>query len=293
MKSATSTRLKDAVVGILHDTLSVNGPVDWNAREERIWEAYNEVLSATGTIAARESVFLGGDILRPYIQAPSPDGILVAFRVDVGLSLPKLIQDLMDDPVRAPWEVRAHQESSYLVWEFEHASNKRPNPVHGLPNVYLTTLTNATRYQTRRYPLNIARLAQWLRFQHSARVRPTDLALDYGGQIDLLITDIVQSRPDVLGVSLNFGELTTLRTLVSALRSAELRPVIGLGNVLAAWNRREVEEICRDYPLFISQSYGEGDLEEVCRFLSLDSATDRLKPARWFYLRQRGAHQQL
>src|SRR5262249_36719610 len=127
-------------------------------------------------------------------------------------------------------------------------------------------LTNGTRYQARRYPLNVARLAQWARFQHAARVRAVDLALSFGGNIQLLAADVAESCPDILGVSINFGELDSFQALVASLRvSCSTKPVLCAGNVLAAWAAEEVRNICEGFELSISTSYGELVLEDVCR----------------------------
>ncbi|MFZ1685530.1 MAG: radical SAM protein [Candidatus Zixiibacteriota bacterium] len=152
-----------------------------------------------------------------------------------------------------------------------------------IPSVYLTALTNISRYRTRRYPLNVGRLAQWLRFQRAARVRATDLALDFGGRTNLLIQDILTTRPDALGISLNFGELASFNEFMSALRRTKLRPVICLGNVLAAWAQREVRELCHDFDCVISPSYGEDDLVQICRLLTAGRKTclDDLRATSW------------
>jgi hypothetical protein len=89
--------------------------------------------------------------------------------------------------------------------------------------------------------------------------------LNFEGDIPRLATEIAQCRPDILGLSVNFGELDSFRTLVSLLSDVQAaRPIICVGNVLAAWASAEIASICAGYDLVISRSYGEKVLEDVC-----------------------------
>ncbi len=238
---------------------------DWNCREDVAYGSVVAALDCTSWATPdRMQLFLGGDALRPYATLELENHILVVSRKTRDLSLPRLIGELASGQHRVSLEVDvATGHAPYLAQVL--APGDHGAQVARLPNVQIVSLTDATRYQSRRYPLNIARLAQWLRFQHAARVTPMDLPLGFKGDIGRLCEHVISSSPDILGVSLNFGEIEALRALVTALRTAELFPMLSVGNVLAAWADEEVRAICRGFDLSISYSYGEADLEALCR----------------------------
>jgi len=214
---------------------------------------------------------LGGDLLRPYLLINYSEAtILVSKDNFLSLSQPRVIQKLIKhsniNEAIINRKTITDNSNSYVLWEFN--LEKVEPRIFNLPNVYITTLTNVSHYRTRRYPLNVARLAQWLRFQNAARVKVVDFALDFDGKIELLVKDISKFSPDILGISLNFGELKSFHKLISSIKKAGLQPFICLGNILAAWAHDEVIEVCSDFQLNISQSYGEYDLEQVCQLFS-------------------------
>jgi hypothetical protein len=99
-----------------------------------------------------------------------------------------------------------------------------------------------------------------------------DLALNYDGDIDVLCRAAVSSGASIVGISLNFGEFPTLRNLVKAMRLESFRPTLIVGNVLAAWAAAEVKQICEGFDVHISYSYGEYDLEALCRSIVSSNA---------------------
>lgn len=228
---------------------------DWNDRESEAFQSLCGSLSGVGGLP-RNNVYLGGDIIRPYLSLCLGDQLWMTYEYDSrGLSRPRLIAEIEGGEGR--------KGSNGLITRSITINQQLADRLH-VPSVYLATLTNLSRYQTRRYPLNIGRLAQWLRFQHVGHVRASDLALTFGGDLAKLTADIQLSRPDILGISLNFGELNTLADLISSIRKTDLRPLICLGNVLAAWAAEEVTAVCAGFQVFISYSYGERELEDLC-----------------------------
>lgn len=233
---------------------------DWNERETIAHQTLIRLLPGEKKFEiSRQDVYLGGDIIRPYLAVWPERELWLIHKPQCGLSTPRLLTEVGDE------------SEGKAFFSDEGALARNISATHGLvaafrfvPNVYLATLTNLERYQTRRYPLNIARLAQWLRFQHSGRVRVGDLALTFQGDLTALADDIARYNPDLLGISLNFGEIGTLDALISKIRATNNRPIICLGNVLAAWASAEVEEICEGFQVHVSYSYGERDLERVC-----------------------------
>jgi radical SAM superfamily enzyme YgiQ (UPF0313 family) len=240
--------------------LSMPFGTDWNVREDVAFETFNEVF---GLPTSRESIFLGGDRIRPYLTLQH-DGLLWVIASDSHLSKPKLVSEILAGTFG--------NATKHLISSTDHAINVVSLRVGdalkerlAVPNLYLATLTNTERYQTSRYPLNVARLAQWARFHHSARVHVVDLALTFDGDLDRLATDVRRVCPSILGISVNFGELSSFETLVGLIREdGPTTPIICVGNVLAAWACSDVERICSGLDTVISTSYGELVIEKVC-----------------------------
>src|SRR6266850_2395362 len=256
--------LASTLRGILKDVCASIPALDWNAREALAYETVSRFLiAAKGATLASEDVYFGGDSLRPYLTVSFNNQVWLVSRERPGLTRPRLVTEFdsgMFGPVRTVFgEPGLPGEFIRLISAGSLTSERLL-----VPKVYLTSLTNPSRYQTRRYPLNVGRLAQWLRFQHASRVLVADLALDFDGNVEDLFDDILSFKPDIVGISLNFGEFESLRELISLIRNANVRPIICLGNVLAAWAPEEATRICTGFELHISSSYGESDLEQLC-----------------------------
>ena len=247
--------LASAFLGALDASLGT----DWNDRE-RLAKQYLAIESrGTGN-----EIYLGGDLVRPYLSWLLGDHLLVVSQAGNSASqAPRLLAELDRGAFgvatrsthlthRGPLEIREIAISDGLRSRLS------------VPRVTLATLTNASRYRAFRFPLNIARLAQWLRFSHSARVTSLDASLDAAGDIEVLGGAIVASDPHLLGVSLNFGELGRLADLLATVSRAHISPLVCVGNVLAAWSPDEVQRVCADFETVFSSTYGEGLLEAVC-----------------------------
>ncbi|MEY2485630.1 MAG: hypothetical protein QOH39_1278 [Verrucomicrobiota bacterium] len=251
---------------------SLDAPLgtDWNEREviakRRLSEELEGRLNADFSL---QDVYLGGDLIRPYLAVRLFDEVQVVARERIGLSQPLMLTQV-DDGIYGAFEKMPAEGMRHLL----RRAACTPALAERLrvPNVFLVSLTNVSRYRSRRYPLNISRLAQWLRFQHSARVRVADLALNFSGNLDAMAADVVSSKPDILAISINFGEMEALRELIAIVRANGLRPFVSLGNVLAAWATRDVEDACKGFQYLVSHSYGEYDLEEVCLAVKQDDS---------------------
>ncbi len=234
---------------------------DWNYREKAAWA---RLLRHFGGSLPQKNVYLGGDALRPYLSVRTEDLAWVATVSSESLHCPKFLSELYGGQFGYPTIVQSQCEGrNVAVTEISLIQPLRERLA--VPTLYLASLTNASRYQARRYPLNIARLAQWVRFQHCARAIVLDLPLTLSGNIRALAEVIIEGSPDILGISVNFGELEALKFLMSLIKTSGIRPQICLGNVLAAWAQQEVKNICAGFEVTISPSYGEHDIEMVCR----------------------------
>jgi hypothetical protein len=173
----------------LQRALSLPFGTDWNSREECVFTSLLSVPEFADT--RREDVFLGGDRLRPYAIACEGELVWVTALESPSLSVPKLMNELSSGKFGMPKVIDSNPPFTTLVIRNTPALSLRL----AVSRAYLTTLTNVSRYQSRRYPLNVGRLGQWLRFQHVARARVTDLALTFEGDLNRLVADIERSAP--------------------------------------------------------------------------------------------------
>ena len=241
---------------------------EWNEREQYGLAVLNQQINSGAAVEVeKDAFFLGGDLLRPYVSVWNHDDLLIVSRERLGLSRPRLLEEIESGKYglarQTPLPGLGSDHLALILTGSRFLYERL-----AVPHVYLTSLTNASRYRTHRYPLNVSRLAQWLRFRHAARARAVDLGLTFKGDLHRLAEDIHNFAPAIIGVSLNFGEMDSLRELVGILRTLDLPlPILCIGNVLAAWASEEVRTVCAGFELHISASYGENDLERVCASL--------------------------
>lgn len=231
---------------------------DWNQREQLA----AEVLASAHVEPSR--VYFGGDGLRPYVSVQGESTVALASGVNDHRGYPPLLAECATGvygPVRTG-RVTAHGRPVEL-WVVS-ASDQLCDRL-AVPVAAVISLTNVARYRAVRYPLNIARLVQWLRFTHSARGYAFDSALDCDGDISALTAAVSELQPDILGISVNFGELDRLSRFVSGSRSLDPRPQLLIGNVLAAWAGETIREVCKGFNTSLAPSYGEPVLESACR----------------------------
>lgn len=217
--------------------------VDWNHRESVAYHFLLDRCPHVESRVSRDAMFLGGDRLRHYLTLQLDNHVVIASNIAKGLRVPALLDEMRSEKFGTVRLFSSSKLSYTCAMSWLAATPQLVNRLD-VPKVYLASLTNSSRYQTRRYPLNVGRLAQWVRFQHVGRAKAVDLALSFAGDLQSLCEDLIAYKPDILGISLNFGEMDTLRLFIGAIRKSALRPIICLGNVLAAWVPEDVMRIC-------------------------------------------------
>jgi len=133
-----------------------------------------------------------------------------------------------------------------------------------LPSVLLVSLSHPEMYPATRLTLGISYLASYLRLHHLASVELMDCQLD-ANVVDVL-TSVRQLQPDILGVSVNFGQFDLMEQLLDGIygpKAAGKPPVVILGNILPAMCYREILEA---YPeVVICRKEGELALAALVR----------------------------
>lgn len=133
-----------------------------------------------------------------------------------------------------------------------------------LPSVLLVSLFHPEMYPAARLTLGISYLASYLRLHHLANLELIDCQL--GPAVDDVLTCLRESPPDILGVSVNFGQFDLMQQLLNGIYGPEFTgkcPVVILGNILPAMCYREILEA---YPeVVICRKEGELTLAALTR----------------------------
>lgn len=217
--------------------------IDWNEREQRARDLLGRQLPDP-------RVYLVGDLLRPGLVVA--DGERVYLLSGLQASPPRVIENMVGGT-----SARFSSLEQALV----------PRVIQGQlaarPSVSLTNLIDGQRYPRARYPLNISRLAQWLRFATLARVVATDSLLDFESDVELQASVLIREKAHFVGFSLNFGEFERFADVLSAFREADYMPTIVVGNIAAQYASETVTEIAEGFNLHLARSYGEDFLVSV------------------------------
>jgi hypothetical protein len=133
-----------------------------------------------------------------------------------------------------------------------------------LPSVVLVSLFHPEMYPTSRLTLGTAYLASYLRLHHLARVKILDC--QFGLDVQDILAYVEQSTPDVLGISVNFGQFDLMQQLLDSLYGGRVTgklPLIVLGNILPAMCFREILKV---YPeVVICRKEGELSLAALVK----------------------------
>lgn len=131
-----------------------------------------------------------------------------------------------------------------------------------IPSVLLTSLFYPEKYPTARYNLSLGSIAATLRYCNSAEVKLIDCQFDYN--VEDIYQYVVKSKPEIIGVSANFGHYNLLLDLLKSISILNYTPVIILGNILPTIN---YIDLLKDYPnILICNSFGEATMLKLVEF---------------------------
>lgn len=205
---------------------------------------------------------LGGDILRPTLLADK-DGIqYLAFIEHQKLGMSEFAKNYLD------------KFSSQCCFDLDEKkivvySGNTPqvsNYIYNKTTVTLTNLIDIQRYPKIRMPLNIARLAQWLRFWHYGSCIAFDAPIDFCSNIEKQAETIVKANNDILGISVGFGETDRLLKLLEIIKNTSYRPLLILGNIGASLAEDSLRQVITGFDnIKFCKSYGEYYLLDIIR----------------------------
>ena len=87
--------IRELVTTVFSDLSTLPSGSDWNMREDTMFDRlHRELPNITGGSVPRDSVYLGGDSLRPYIAVQSENRLWVVSKNHSRLSIPRLLEEL-------------------------------------------------------------------------------------------------------------------------------------------------------------------------------------------------------
>jgi hypothetical protein len=220
-----------------------------------VWDDARVTLSRL----AEYEVYLGGDGLRPYVSFSDGGCCRVIGVEHAGLPAPPLVAAVRASEFGTPsrWQT-GHRE----VYSFSVPDTVELAVRLSVPRVLLVGLGDADRYRGARLPLGIARLAQWLRYTHTAAVDVLDYSLTEAPEVR--VADLLATRMyEVLGVSVNFGQWSMLERLAAVVNTLKAPPLVVLGNILAAFSPTRAAKPFDAASVLIATSLGERPLQQL------------------------------
>jgi radical SAM superfamily enzyme YgiQ (UPF0313 family) len=153
-----------------------------------------------------------------------------------------------------------------------------------LPSVLLTSLFHSDMYPAARLTLGISYLASYLRRYHLASVELMDCQL--GINVSDIVARVKQTRPVILGVSVNFGQFDLMKQLLDCIydpTNVSEPPIVILGNILPAMCHLEILKV---YPqVVICRKEGELSLAALVKYGSDRSRWNQI-PDIYYYDKQ-------
>lgn len=242
----------------------------WLKVQSKAWET-PEVMASTIEEFLHTSLYWTKGLIQHVQVAGSPDRQILCFQSnnqlllccsqqDTSLTVHPFIRELREEFVVHFEEHRLHPGGSCLITPLTEPLKARLQ----LPSVLLVSLFHADMYPTARLTLGISYLASYLRQHHLATVNLMDCQL--GVQVSDILEQVHRLQPDMLGISVNFGQFDLMEQLLDTLYDStavnEL-PLVVLGNILPAMCFREILKV---YPqVVICRKEGEMALAELVR----------------------------
>ncbi len=236
--------------------------MDWNIINEKFILLLKE-----------KNVFLGGDILTPYLLAWKNSKIHVCYLNPHEIRDPPFIQFLFQNTKDVTFNKNnigyTYFSVSGILKEFLSSY------LVALPSVLLVGLGNRENYQFIRLNLGVSRLTQWLRYCGVAKVYSIDFFLEDSAysKLNTMISDIVF---DIIGFSANFGQWEQLKEAIKQISINIGNTKIIFGNILPAFSYDEIKKISPNKNFVIAKSFGESILRETCQELISKNIDNRI-----------------
>ncbi|NLT56848.1 MAG: cobalamin B12-binding domain-containing protein, partial [Actinomycetales bacterium] len=121
------------------------------------------------------------------------------------------------------------------------------------PRLLLVALYHPEIFPLPRFPLGISDLARAARASLHGQVRLLDMQL--GVDLEGILDEVEQWRPDIIGISATFGQHDVMAELLDHLTTLESVPLLIAGGSLVARNQELLE---RSFPdLLVCRGAGE------------------------------------
>lgn len=131
------------------------------------------------------------------------------------------------------------------------------------PSIILISLYHKENFPLPRFPLGISDLAHAIRTQGSGNIKLIDMQFNY--DLELIIDEIISSKPDIIGISATFGQYDLLNKMLVSLNDYINNDKITIvGGSLSVLN---YQELLLDKSVdFVSMGPGEQTLKDVVSY---------------------------
>ena len=131
------------------------------------------------------------------------------------------------------------------------------------PDIYLVALYHPENFPLPRFPLGISDICRAIRQEHCGTIALDDMQV--GTTLEDILKKIQDKKPDIIGISITFGQQDLLESLLESIDTAyDERPLIVVGGSLAALN---YEMILNKYPFcIIGTSTGEPTFVDIVKY---------------------------
>nr|5UL3_A Chain A, OxsB protein [Priestia megaterium]5UL4_A Chain A, OxsB protein [Priestia megaterium]BAA21631.1 oxsB [Priestia megaterium] len=185
-------------------------------------------------------------------------------------------RDLRENPLLMRWHPSWYEIESKEIYYKCFLSCEELYEHLELPTVTLVNLCVIENFPIPRLNLSTGTLSSYLRKEQLAKVELIDMQV--GTTINQIIKNLLDSQPDIIGLSVNFGQkklaFEILDLIYSHIENGDLSSIITVGNVIPSFSP---EQFFERYPsLLICDKEGEYTLRDLIKMLKKELKLDEV-----------------
>jgi len=143
-----------------------------------------------------------------------------------------------------------------------------------IPKVILVNLCVLNNFSVPRFNLSISSISSYIRLRQKARVFLLDMQLRT--TIDDIIDSINVINPNIIGISISFGQLEISKTLIDQIYlQSKVSPFIVVGNIIPSLNKHEY--LKRFNNLIVSYCEGEQTFIDLIDYINGNKTIDNVQ----------------
>jgi hypothetical protein len=130
------------------------------------------------------------------------------------------------------------------------------------PHVKLVALCHSANFPLPRFALGLSDIARAIRENLIGSVSLVDMQLGKG--VAIILNEINDERPDIIGISATFGQYDLLKYLIEGIINTSYNPLIIIGGSLPAL---DYQQLLAKYPeIIIAKGPGEATMQDIVRY---------------------------